>query len=197
MINKPIILYCGINEHGRGLVDAMSGFGVKTPLRRAIVTDNFYCTTNVEPVPFLKTFHADDQQKYFKHLSSDDIEATCKEKGDGIKIAGCSKSHLILLFPEGSWQVKRHISSCHFCKLGKFYDCVGELANHVISDKEINNDDLDLLDEEYNSEMHMFVVENSYVALQHKSPKSLELFYLLKVWKKVLQMIKLIFTVIQ
>ena len=55
--------------------------------------------------------------------------------------------------------------SCHFCKLGKFSDRVGELSNHVICDKEIIDHDVDLLDEEYNSEMYMFVVENSYVAL--------------------------------
>ena len=41
-IGKPILLYFGVNGHGRGLVDAMSGFGLKTPLRAAIVTDDFY-----------------------------------------------------------------------------------------------------------------------------------------------------------
>ena len=33
-IQIPIILYYGVNGHGRCLVDAMSGFGVKSPLRR-------------------------------------------------------------------------------------------------------------------------------------------------------------------
>ena len=72
---------------------------------------------------------------HFKHLSSDDIEPTCEEKGDGVKIAGCRRSHMISLFPDGSWHVKRHMCSCYFCKLGKFSDCVAELSNHVISDK--------------------------------------------------------------
>ena len=55
------------------------------------------------------------------------------------------------------------------------------MSNDVISDKEIIDDDLDLLDEEYNREMYTYVfVENSYVAL-YSVP---ELFYLLKVLEK-------------
>ena len=124
LINKPIILKYGVNGHGRGLVDATSGFGVKTTLRRSIVTDNFYFINDVELVLFLKTLHADDQQKHFKHLSPDNIEAKNKEKCDGIKISGFRKSCMILLFPDCSWQVKKQMCSCHFCKLGKFSDCV-------------------------------------------------------------------------
>lgn len=40
--NKTFIHYNGIKYHGKGLVDAMSGFGFKTPLGKAIVTDVFY-----------------------------------------------------------------------------------------------------------------------------------------------------------
>ena len=40
-LNKTLIVYYGVNGHGRRLVDALSGFGVKSPLRRDIVTDNF------------------------------------------------------------------------------------------------------------------------------------------------------------
>ena len=46
-ISQPIILYYDVNEHDKGLVDAISGFGVKTPFRRAIVTDNFYFINDV------------------------------------------------------------------------------------------------------------------------------------------------------
>ena len=34
----PAIDYFGASGHGKGLVDAMSGFGVKGPLRRAVIT---------------------------------------------------------------------------------------------------------------------------------------------------------------
>ena len=62
---------------------------------------------------------------------------------------------MISLFPDGTWQVKRLMGSCRFWKLGKFSDCVGELTNHVISDKEIIDNNLDVFDGEYNSEMYV------------------------------------------
>ena len=34
----PVIAYFGASSHGKGLVDAMSGFGVEGPLRRAVKT---------------------------------------------------------------------------------------------------------------------------------------------------------------
>ena len=39
-IQKTIIFYYGVKGHGKGLVDAMSGFGVKGPLRNAIITND-------------------------------------------------------------------------------------------------------------------------------------------------------------
>ena len=54
-IGKPVLVYYGVNGHGKGLVDAMSGFGVKTILRRAIVTDNFYSNTDEELCTFQDT----------------------------------------------------------------------------------------------------------------------------------------------
>ena len=33
-----IYIYYGAPGHGKGLVDAMSGFGVKGPLRKAVIT---------------------------------------------------------------------------------------------------------------------------------------------------------------
>ena len=102
-IKKPIILY----GHERGLVDVMSGFDVKSPLRQAIVTDDFFFNSDIELVDFLKKVHEGDfkhrkyfKQKYFKHLPSNDIEVTRKERGDGVKIDGCRKSRMIALFPD-------------------------------------------------------------------------------------------------
>ena len=34
-------VYYDVSGHGKGLVDAMSGYGVKIPLRRAVITFNF------------------------------------------------------------------------------------------------------------------------------------------------------------
>ena len=40
--NKTIILYYGVSGHGKGLVDSMSSFRVKGPLRKSIITENFF-----------------------------------------------------------------------------------------------------------------------------------------------------------
>ena len=51
-LNKRIILYYGASGHGRGLGDGMLSFGVKTPLRREIVTSNFYWSNVSELIDF-------------------------------------------------------------------------------------------------------------------------------------------------
>ena len=39
-LNTKIIIYYGVSGHGKGLVDAMGAFGVKSPLTRAVITQN-------------------------------------------------------------------------------------------------------------------------------------------------------------
>ena len=41
-LDKTFIVYYGVSGHGKGLVDAMSGFGVKTPVKNAIVNEDFF-----------------------------------------------------------------------------------------------------------------------------------------------------------
>ena len=113
----------------------------------------FFFNTDVKLLEFLEKVHEGDEQKYFKHLSSEEIEEARKSKGNGVQIAGCQKSHMISLFPDGSWQIKRHICSCCSCKRGKFNECDGELSEHNTPDEEIIDNDLDLLDETDNPEM--------------------------------------------
>ena len=43
---KNYIIHYGVSGHGKGQVDAMSGFGVKSPLHKAIVIENFFYTTS-------------------------------------------------------------------------------------------------------------------------------------------------------
>ena len=102
---------------------------------------------------------------------------------NGVQIAGCQKSHMISLFPDGSWQTKRHICSCCSCKRGKFIECDGELSEHNTPNEESIDNDLDLLTETDDPEMYTFVEEKSYVAL-YSAPKSLELFLCTKSMEK-------------
>ena len=73
-MDKPIILYYGVNGHGRGLADAMSGFGVKSPLRRKIATDKFFFTTSEELKGFLMEEFKTDYSKIYATLSAKDLQ---------------------------------------------------------------------------------------------------------------------------
>ena len=53
-LDKTIIVYYSINGHGKGPVDAMSGFGVKSVVRRAIVTHDFFYSSAEDLLVFLK-----------------------------------------------------------------------------------------------------------------------------------------------
>ena len=72
-INKPVILYYGVNGHGRGLVDAMSGFGVKSPL-------------NVN-----------------RCVDIDELKSRRAMMMEGFPIPDCRGACLISLFPDGTY----------------------------------------------------------------------------------------------
>ena len=67
-LKKTIILYYGVNGHGRGLVDSMSGFGVKTPLRREIVTNDFMFNSSLELFQFLESRLTADSSKIYVNV---------------------------------------------------------------------------------------------------------------------------------
>lgn len=50
---KSVIVYYGVSDHGKGLVDAMSGFGVKGSLQRAVTTSNLDYSDSIEIYNFL------------------------------------------------------------------------------------------------------------------------------------------------
>lgn len=43
-LSTKIIIHYDISGHGKGLVDAMNAFGVKSPLSRAVITKNLQST---------------------------------------------------------------------------------------------------------------------------------------------------------
>ena len=51
---KTVIVYYGVSGHGKGLVDAMSGFGVKQPVRKAIIQKDWFFNSAEDIYHFLK-----------------------------------------------------------------------------------------------------------------------------------------------
>ena len=64
-LGKTFIIYFGVSGHGKGLVDAMSGFGVKTPMRKAIVTDNYFFNTTKQLTEFLNSLDFESDCEYY------------------------------------------------------------------------------------------------------------------------------------
>ena len=107
-LDKVIILYYGVNDHGKGLVDAMSGFGVKTPLRWAIVMEDFMFNTALE-LTCLKKIFENDKNKLYQYIPSELLKQMRQEKGNGVTIKGCRRSLMISFFPCSKILIKRHL----------------------------------------------------------------------------------------
>ena len=72
--------YYGVPGHGRGLVDAMSGFGLKDPLRRAIITDDFFFNNAKELHQLLEEHFREDPSKFYTVISSDVLAKSRENK---------------------------------------------------------------------------------------------------------------------
>ena len=74
-LKKNIIIYYGASGHGRGLVDAMSSFGLKGPLRKEIIANDYYWSTAHDLLEKLNKMEMLDNMIY-KELSRNDIETS-------------------------------------------------------------------------------------------------------------------------
>ena len=72
---KIIIFYCGVTGHGKGLVDAMSGFGVKGPVCRAIITQKFDYNSAEDIYVFLTELFDEDHAKDYFLIDPDTIRS--------------------------------------------------------------------------------------------------------------------------
>ena len=88
-MNRTIILYYGTPGHGKGLVDSMSSFGVKNPLRRAVYSDNFMFNSAQDIVNFLLSKFKNDDTKNYYHIDIKPAEEKSEDKSC-LKIKGCT-----------------------------------------------------------------------------------------------------------
>ena len=87
-------------------MDAMSDFGVKTPLKHEIVTNDFMFHTAADLFEFLVHHFENDESKLYVHVSEEKLNSFRSKKGDGIAIL---KSRMISFFENGDWQIKHHL----------------------------------------------------------------------------------------
>ena len=136
-LNKTVIVHYGVSGHGKGLVDAMSSFGVKGLIRRAVVTENFSFTTAEDIYNYLYNLFEIDEQKEHYLVTPETIHS--KRSNDKLKIDVCIPLNMFCYSPDGSIQLKQRICSCCMCKVGKFIECNDEKG--VISYPRNSNQD--------------------------------------------------------
>ena len=198
-LSRKCIIYYGASGHGKGLIDAMSAFGVKNPIRRAVLTENFAYNKAIDIYNYLiKYFELDDQKKHF--LIKQDAISAKQESKASLNIKGCRNIHMICFYPDGTIQTKFHICSCESCLDGEFINCIEgkgsflpSRQNEVESDSETESDvsDDENVDEAFD-ELETFEIKSnniieiiqpgSVIAL-YSPPEAFELFYLCKVVK--------------
>lgn len=181
-IGFPIIWYYGVSGHGKGLVDAISGFGVKGPLRKAVVTEDFHYDHANDILNYLNSFFSQDSTKKHYELTSDEIYSV---PGSAIQIKDVRKQHIILFFPDGNILVKLNICSCNKCLQGDLIKCEFEPgkqinSNYLESKSDVESDNNE--DEDYEVEQReqqklrgdciLEMIEcNSYIAIFSHQPR--------------------------
>ena len=86
-------MYYGAAGHGRGLVDGMSSFGVKSPLQKEILTKDFFWTSSSELASFFqeKGMHT-DHQVYCEITKN---ELANHQAPNPVELKGYTKQHVI------------------------------------------------------------------------------------------------------
>ena len=111
---KQVIIYYGVSSHGKGLVDAMSGFGVKGPLRKAAWCENFSYSCADDITKYLVAKSVDDDTKHHVNLNLSEIRKN-RDNKNFLKINGCMQLHMICFSPNGNVTAKVNLRSCDAC----------------------------------------------------------------------------------
>ena len=156
-LGKTIIVYYGVSGHGKGLVDAMSAFGVKSPLRRAVVTQDFKYNCANDIKNFLEErFSAQYPEKQYFTVEPSELDELRQNKDEFI-IKNCQAQHMISYFANGQVQGKINMCSCDKCLIGEFIHCTVEMGtilqnSNNESDSE-GDDEADYENEEHSEEL--------------------------------------------
>ena len=163
--NLRIIRIYGAAGHGKGLVDSMSGFGVKTVLRRDIVTRDVWFANSEEICEHLRmrgskhmAYHVVDPEKVDqKRMSKKDLV-----------IKDCMRHHLFVYNPRNDNVLMREfLCDCTACLQFDFQNCIHDSATDAGDSSEHESEKECMLDEDeadYCKKMYDFIDAPSFVA---------------------------------
>ena len=110
-LNTNIIIYYGVSGHGKGLVDAMGAFGVKSPLTKAVITQNIEYSCDKGIYEYLNGHFRDDESKLYSILSPEEI-STFVIDDSPLYVPNCMKLRMISYFPKGYSVKSQHLFMC-------------------------------------------------------------------------------------
>ena len=188
--NCTIVKAYGAAGHGKGLVDAMSAFGVKSILRRAIVGEDKFWANSEEIRNFLS---CQENETMLYRLIDDDLARTNREMKDGLKINGCMKNQLFVFKPNQKPLVKQFFCDCEKCLNFEFHICERDEGNtsEYVVEKEVENVEnnveswstenclLDDVEDQY-SYVYDFITEDSFINVLTYDQNH-DLFYVIRV----------------
>ena len=138
-----------VSGHGKGLADAMSGFGVKGPLKKAVLTEDFSFSSAEDIYNYVQERFQFDTKKNHFMLSVDSIAENRKFDGS-LKIEGCRDIHVIAFSPDGTVATKINICSCSSCIIGEFQKCLEEKGKLIFRKyMDVNQRNLMILNPNY------------------------------------------------
>ena len=101
--NLTICWLYGERGHGKGTIDSMSSFRCKTPMRRAIVSQDVWFENAAEMVVFLNDrFESDESKDHYFIDEKVTAEERRKTKGKYV-IKDCGRRHIIAVNPKGDF----------------------------------------------------------------------------------------------
>ena len=179
-----IVWFYGEPGHGRGLVDAMSSFGCKAPLRSVILTQDKWFHNASEMKSYLtELFHDDHTRKYFI-IDAASNASKRKQERDEFVINGCHQMPMISVSPDDTFSTRTILDSEARKLLKLEFD---------VDDEENNQDDIDVAadtlfncsDDEIikNDVLFDIITPGTFVDLRTPSER-LEMFYIVKVTSK-------------
>ena len=129
-LSRNVIAYYGVSGHRKGLVDAMSAFGVKNLIQRAVWVEDFSYKKAVDIYNYLTQHFDQDTQKNYGLIDQDEI-SVFQSKKKSLKIKGCRSFHMICYHSDGSIEIKINFCSCENCLIGDFVNCIDEKGTFI------------------------------------------------------------------
>ena len=168
--NVTIVRIFGAAGHGKGLIDAMSSFGVKAILRRDIVTKDDWFSNTQEIIEHLQ--FRGKSNMYYKSILPDVLDKArqCKDEK---KIDGCLNLHLFVYKPfETEVYRKEYLCDCLNCIVLKFEECMEvvngedtEAVEETIEDMDVDLEECGLDEQLKSDNVFEFIEPDTYISM--------------------------------